>query len=72
MPCITLIIRRYPDVEKRKRNERAWRGCDAVGCHSSEVSFYYSWYGAIINDSIPKSTNIEQMYVYASERSERA
>ena len=25
-----------------------------------------------INDSIPKNTNIEQMYVYASERSERA
>ena len=28
-----------------ERNERAWRGCDAVGCHA--VSFYYLWYGAI-------------------------
>ena len=42
-----LIWRRYPDVETRERNERAWRGCDAVGCHSSAVSFYYLWYGAI-------------------------
>ena len=25
---------RYPDVETREQNERAWRGCDAVGCHS--------------------------------------
>ena len=25
-----------------------------------------------INDSIPTNTNIEKMYVYASERSERA
>ena len=25
-----------------------------------------------INDNIPTNTNIEQMYVYASERSERA
>ena len=31
-----LIWTRYPDpdVETRERNERAWRGCDAVGCHS--------------------------------------
>ena len=42
-----LIWMRYPDVETRERNERAWRGCDAVGCHSSAVSFYYLWYGAI-------------------------
>ena len=42
-----LIWRRYPDVETRERNERAWRGCDAVGCHSSAASFYYLWYGAI-------------------------
>ena len=44
---IILIWRRYPDVETRERNERAWRGCDAVGCHSNAVSFYYLWYGAI-------------------------
>ena len=53
MPCTTLhnilIWRRYPDVETRERNEQAWRGCDAVGCHSSAVSLYYLWYGAIIN-----------------------
>ena len=48
---IILIWRRYPDVETRERNERAWRGRGAVGCHSSAVSFYYLWYGAI-NDSI--------------------
>ena len=59
-------------IETRERNERAWRGCDAVGCHSNAVSFYYLWYGAI-NDSIPTNTyNIEQMYVYASEWSEPA
>ena len=29
-----IIWTRYPDVETRERNERAWRGCDAVGCHS--------------------------------------
>ena len=34
-------------VETRERNERAWRGCDAVGCHSNAVSFHYLWYGAI-------------------------
>ena len=39
--------RRYPDIETRERNERAWRGCRAVGCHSNAVSFYYLWYGAI-------------------------
>ena len=44
---IILIWRRYPDVETRERNERAWRECDAVGCHSNAVSFYYLWYGAI-------------------------
>ena len=41
-----LIWRRYPDVETREWNERAGRGCDAVGCHSNAVSFYYLWYGA--------------------------
>ena len=36
------------------------------------VLFYnYLWYGAI-NDSIAKNTNIENIYVYASEWSERA
>ena len=45
---IILIWRRYPDVEMRERNKRAWRGwCDAMGCHSNAVSFYYLWYGAI-------------------------
>ena len=44
---IILIWRRYPDVETREQNERAWRGCDAVGCHSNAVSFYYLWYGAV-------------------------
>ena len=31
----------------------------------------YIWYGAI-NDNIPTNTNTDKMYVYASERSERA
>ena len=50
MPYVTILIyelRWYPDVETRERNERAWRGCDAVGFHSSAVSFYYLRYGAI-------------------------
>ena len=42
-----------------------------VGCHSSAVSFYSLWYGAIINDSIPTNTNIEQN-VCVCERAERA
>ena len=63
--------RRYPDVETREQNERAWRGCDAMGCHSNAVYFYYLWYGAIIyiNDSIPANTNIEH---YARVYCERA
>ena len=38
------------------------------------VQFPFIPYGMelYINDSIPTNTNIEQMYVYASERSERA
>ena len=38
------------------------------------VQFPFITYGMelYINDSIPTNTNIEQMYVYASERSERA
>ena len=38
------------------------------------VQFPFINYGMelYINDSIPTNTNIEQMYVYASERSERA
>ena len=45
-----------------------------MGCHSSAVSFYYLWYGAIYKRQyiLPTNTNVEQMYVYASERSERA
>ena len=65
-----LIWMRYPDVETR---ERAWRGCDAVGSHSMQCSFLLLlmvW--SYINNSIPTNTNIEQMYVYASERSEPA
>ena len=38
------------------------------------MHFPFITYGMVlyINDSIPTNTNIEQMYVYASERSERA
>ena len=38
------------------------------------VQFHLITYGMelYIIDSIPTNTNIEQMYVYASERSERA
>ena len=40
------------------------------------MQFSFITYGMVlhvyINDSIPTNTNIEKMYVYASERSERA
>ena len=38
------------------------------------MQFPFITYGMVlyINDSIPTNTNIEKMYVYASERSERA
>ena len=36
------------------------------------VQFPFIPYGMELYDSIPTNTNIEQMYVYASERSERA
>ena len=38
------------------------------------MQFTFITYGVVlyINDSIRTNTNIEQMYVYASERSERA
>ena len=62
----------YPDVVKRgnetnKHGEDVMRGV-------IPVQFPYITYGMelYINDSIPTNTNIEQMYVYASERSERA
>ena len=44
------INMRYPDVQTRERNERAWRGCDAVRggvSFRNAVSFYYLWYGSI-------------------------
>ena len=38
------------------------------------MQFPFITYGMVlyINDNIPTNTNIKQMYVYASERSERA
>ena len=40
-------MKEVPRRRNKERNERVWRGCDAVGCHSNAVSFYYLWYGAI-------------------------
>ena len=48
MPTLYQILQGgIQNVETRERNERVWRECDAVGCHSNAVSFYYLWYGAI-------------------------
>ena len=70
MPCINMKeVPRRRNEGTKLTNEHG--GCGAVGCHSSPVSliFYYLSYGMelYINDSIPTNTNIEQMYVYASE-----
>ena len=71
-----LIWRRYPDVAKRG-NETNEHGEDVMRWGVIPVQFPFITYGIYmelyyINDSIPTNTNIEQMYVYASERSERA
>ena len=41
-------------------------------CCTAANAFRNVHYLYNISDSIPTNTNIEQMYVYASERSERA
>ena len=67
-----LIWRRYPDVERG--NETNEHGEYMMRWGVIPVQFPFIPYGMelYINDSIPTNTNIEQVYVYASERSERA
>ena len=38
-----------------------------MSCHSNKVSSYYLGMELYINNGIPTNTNIEEMYVYASE-----
>ena len=69
-----LHIKEVPiDVWKRG-NETNEHGEDVVRWGVIPMQFPFITYGMelYINDSIPTNTNIEQMYVYASERSERA
>ena len=56
----TQVPRRRNEGTKRTSMERMWCG---GGVTSNAVSFYYLWYGAIWNDSIPTNTNIDQMYM---------
>ena len=67
------VPRRRNEGTKRTSMERMWCGGVSSG-DVIPVQFPFITYGMelYINDSIPTNTNIEQMYVYASERSERA
>ena len=63
------VPRRRNEGTKRTNMERMWCGAGVI-----PVQFPFITYGMelYISDSIPTNTNIEQMYVYASERSKRA
>ena len=70
-----LIWRRYTQTYRNEGTKLTnEHGEDVMRWGVIPVQFPYITYGMelYINDSIPTNTYIEQMYVYASERSERA
>ena len=63
---------RYPDVEMRNETNEHGENVMRWGVIPVQFPFITDGMELYINDSIPTNTNIEQISVYASERSERA